>query len=113
MKHLIKIKDFYLCENNTYKDYTPRPQIGNYIKSKKECKNLNSFYCNFANNNIGKVVEVGRADYKVYYENMPHDICQKLTLGNEKIIIINIWEVDSYGTKEEMEIKLNVNKYNL
>ena len=44
---------------------------------------------------------------------MPHDICQKLTLGNEKIIIINIWEVDSYGTKEEMEIKLNVNKYNL
>jgi len=69
----------------------------------------------FINNNIGYVItssSINNEWINVQYDNIPKDIVYKFNKGNEVLLTKhNILEVAK--TKEELEMTLSANKYNL
>lgn len=114
----------------TYENSQKPPKIGDYVAINPS-KNLpvNNIYINiikdFLKNNIGQIINIkkekvmfppgklNKINYMlaVKYENVPEDVSG---FFKNNIKVFNLSSVAAFGkTKEEVEIKLSANKYNL
>jgi len=69
----------------------------------------------FINNNVGRINIVSRVQYTwidVSYENIPYNLMNKFSDINS-ILLTKDAVVDTSPDKEELEVKLSANKYNL
>jgi len=122
------ITQFKIYENFLTSFFPKRkdePQIGDYVLSEIGNYDIPEVI-DFIKDNIGQFIilwkEGTSAPYVVKYENIPEEYVvefQHLTYRKEKFKRVeNIWrfkreEIKYFGTKEEMEMILQANKYNL
>ena len=104
MKHILYFKE------SLYKD---KPKIGDYVLLDIQASNSRDLE-KFVNSNVGQIVGVKPGydeDVAVKYYNIPKNIKTWFWGGDSRMFHIN--NIAEFGTKEEMELKLQVKKYNL
>jgi len=120
MKHLIK-KQSFLFErklSKTHEQHATDPQIGDYVICEENLMtNATNRKRICISNNIGNIIDYNptiNSDYKymVYYENAPEDLFW--FNGKDKVRQMSRKEIIYYSkNKEDLEIYLDANKYNL
>jgi hypothetical protein len=102
----------------TYKQNTDEPQIGDYVIAVTYVADLSDF----VNNNIGKIIRqrqrkpglppIIEGYYKIQYQNIPPDIKSDFFNDNSRLFLKkNI--IHFSKNKEDLEIYLDQNKYNI
>ncbi len=100
-----------------------KPQVGDWVICKLDPDTIEEsekqYVENFFNNNVGEVIpSYGNISVRFYPISDEHKLTYKLfkkeTMGDEEEFInIDSDEIVDFGTKEEMLIALQTNKYNL
>lgn len=94
--------------------YSNYPDVGDYVIINTTSKGAE--LKEFINNNIGVATSVGANTLRVSYENIPDSIIMHFHRDDEgRLFSVEMIEdiVDFAKTKEDLEIILNANKYNL
>ena len=112
-KFIYKAKMKYL---KTYEAIKNQPLVGDYVICSENIINPNKEMrelIRFESENIGQLVEIyaGEHDYKIKYENIPKFIGRNF---DKNIRIFARSEIKYWAkTKEKLELKLQMDKYNL
>ena len=94
-----------------YEDLKITPQIGDYVISASNPKEETVDIKTFLLNNIGQIVSIinNGARIRLKYENVPSNL-----LNEDDTWWIDVEDILHHSSnKEELEIKLTANKYNL
>lgn len=93
-------------------------QIGDYVIL--DCYFFNDRENLYINKNVGKVVHIVYKMGSPYLFNVKYNIDESLNglfkehlLDNHIIIVVFYSNIKHFGTKDKMEITLDLNKYNL
>lgn len=86
-----------------------RPQIGDYVKMRSLGVDNTPFKI-FLDNNVGQIKDINKKNVYVYYENVPDHLVS--FPNNSRVFLLSQLEEFS-KTKEDIEIKISANKYNL
>ena len=91
---------------------------GDYVICKENLINNESIITNFINNNVGKIFAVNDVshDFLVQYEDIPTNLEKyfKFVYGRNDIRGMNSNEIKDWSkSKEELEAKLVIKKYNI
>jgi hypothetical protein len=92
------------------------PQIGDYVLiSMKGSYNNDNSIDFFINNNIGQIIKFDENMRLVKYSNVPGNIKMKNKFNKDGSIWIgNAFKTVAFGkTKEELELKMDMKKYNI
>lgn len=88
------------------------PRVGDYVLLEIEFSNSIELQ-NFINNNIGKIIRrnVNHENLDIQYVDIPENIKYCFSTKNSRVF--HIHNIIIFGTKEQMELELQVKKYNL
>ena len=88
------------------------PQIGDYVICQEY--DTNDDILKFINNNIGVLVEINNDhfNYLIEYENIPNNIISYFRHGNQRQMTLGEI-IHCSDNKEDLELILNANKYNI
>jgi len=91
------------------------PELLDYVIINTSTKN--NILKDFINNHIGRVIYVGVINMRVAYDNIPNNLINYFYVDTEESFRFSIEMISdvvefSYN-REELELKLSANKYNL
>lgn len=86
------------------------PKVGDYVVISAD--SMNKEYNDFINNTIGKMYKKSKNFIYIRYDYIPYGIRQWFTRG--ETTSAELEDIVYFGkTKEDVEIKMNSNKYNI
>jgi len=98
----------------TYESLSDKPEIGDYVICEDEEIISNNTFRPFIKNNIGQIIEIDEKppEYNIKYENIPTHLLNDYFYDDARYFYRK--EIKYFSdNKEDLEILMNANKYNL